>query len=153
MQASLLVTGVDRRSYGNGKGCVILTLAIVSGHIASAPFGNGPQSAAAGVCQGDVVAVLGEVGAYRGRRQLEIVSLQVLPPSEIDWAALLPSAGDPAPFWSRLDGWRAGIRGPRLRRVVALFYDDEEFRRRYGACPGSTAGHHAEVGGLLRHTC
>jgi 3'-5' exoribonuclease len=30
---------------------------------------------------------------------------------------------------------------------------DKDFRGRYEQCPASTTGHHAELGGLLRHTC
>jgi len=33
-----------------------------------------------------------------------------------------------------------------------LFFDDPGFRSRFEACPASTSGHHAELGGLLRHT-
>lgn len=51
-----------------------------------------------------------------------------------------------------LDRATDALRRPRLRRVVGLFYDDPGFRARYQECPGSTAGHHAELGGLLRHT-
>jgi 3'-5' exoribonuclease len=71
----------------------------------------------------------------------------------VDWRKLLPSTGDVAPHWARIDGWRAAVRGRRLRCVIGLFYDDQAFRRRYGECPASTVGHHAELGGLLRHTC
>jgi 3'-5' exoribonuclease len=56
------------------------------------------------------------------------------------------------PYWSTLDRWRRQIRGPRLRTTLGLLYDDDAFRRRFEECPGSTTGHHAELGGLLRHT-
>ncbi len=36
--------------------------------------------------------------------------------------------------------------------MVALFYDDPRFRAAYEQCPASPAGHHAALGGLLRHT-
>jgi 3'-5' exoribonuclease len=39
-----------------------------------------------------------------------------------------------------------------LARVVNLFYDDDGFRRRYQQCPASLRGHHAAIGGLLKHT-
>ena len=57
------------------------------------------------------------------------------------------------PYWRQLD--RLARRDPRAAppRPARLFYDDAEFRQRYGQCPASTAGHHAELGGLLRHTC
>jgi 3'-5' exoribonuclease len=51
-----------------------------------------------------------------------------------------------------VDTWRAELQAPRLARVVALFFEDDDFRRRFGACPASVAGHHAALGGLLQHT-
>ena len=38
-----------------------------------------------------------------------------------------------------------------LRRVVDLFYADDQFRVRLERTPGSVAGHHAKLGGLLQH--
>ncbi len=147
----LLVLAADSRHYGQGKECVVLTLGNASGRIVSAPFWNGHESVA-GIRRGDVLEVSGQVGLYRGRRQLEVTTLRPWPPADIDWSVLLPSAGDVTPHWRQIDAWRAGIRGRRLRGLLGLFYDDAEFRQRYAQCPASTAGHHAELGGLLRHT-
>jgi len=36
---------------------------------------------------------------------------------------------------------------------LALFYDDSGFRTLFQECPASLSGHHAELGGLLKHTC
>jgi len=147
-----LVAGLEPRSYGDGKECVVLTLSQAAGRIETAPFWTGRQSMLQGITGGMVVEVVGEVQTYRGRRQLEVS--RIAPAAgAVDPGALLPSAGDPAPRWERIDRWRGAIRGPRLAAVVALFYDDAEFRSRYGQCPASTAGHHAQIGGLLRHTC
>jgi len=52
----------------------------------------------------------------------------------------------------KLDAWRREIAKPRLAAVLALLYDEEDFRRRYERCPASIAGHHAALGGLLKHT-
>lgn len=38
-----------------------------------------------------------------------------------------------------------------LRRVVDLFYADDDFRLRLEQTPGSVNGHHAKLGGLLLH--
>jgi len=147
-----LVAGLEPRSYGDGKECVVLTLSQAAGRIETAPFWTGRQSMLQGITGGMVVEVVGEVQTYRGRRQLEVS--RIAPAAgAVDPGALLPSAGDPTPRWERIDRWRGAIPGPRLAAVVALFYDDAEFRSRYGQCPASPAGHHAEIGGLLRHTC
>jgi 3'-5' exoribonuclease len=149
----LLVVEVDHRSYGDGKDCVVLTLADASGRIGSAPFWSERRAAVAGLVRGDPVEVTGEVRLYRGRRQLEVLAIRPLVRADVDWRLLLPAVKDTAPCWRLLDGWRRAVRAPRLRGLLALFYDDPAFRTRYDACPASTAGHHAELGGLLRHTC
>ena len=150
---SLLVVEVDHRSYGEGKDCVVLTLGNATGRIASAPFWSDRRAAVAGLVRGDPVEVSGAIRLYRGRRQLEVLAIRPLTRGEVDWRRLMPSVSDIAPYWRTIDGWRGEIRAPRLRSLIALFYDDPGFRARYGACPASTAGHHAELGGLLRHTC
>lgn len=150
VQDPLLVLEVDQRGGDNPH--AILTLGNRSGRIASAPVWASDAQRIAGVARGDVVQVIGEVGSYRDRRQLKISSIRTLPRNEIPWHELLPSVGEVSGYWDVLDRWRREIRGPRLAAVLALFYEDAEFRRRYEQCPASTAGHHAELGGLLKHT-
>jgi 3'-5' exoribonuclease len=152
LSGRFLVTALESRAYGDGKDCVVLTLSDAGGRIDTAPFWPLRQPLLQGISAGMVVDVAGEVRTYRGRRQLEVARI-VPGPAGADPAALLPSAGDPAPRWARIDRWRTAIRGPRLAAVVDLFYEDAAFRARYGQCPASPSGHHAEIGGLLRHTC
>ena len=147
-----LVTAVEPRDYGEGKECLVLTLRNAAGAIASAPVWGGRRALLQGIGPGAVVDLTGQVRSYRGRRQIEISHITRAPAS-VEPPQLLPSAGEAAPRWALIDGWRARIRGPRLAAVVSLFYDDAEFRRRYGQCPASTMGHHAAIGGLLQHTC
>ena len=153
VQDSLLVLEVDHRSYGEGKDCVVLTLGNASGRIPSGPFWSQRRAAVAGLTRGDPVEVTGEIRLYRGRRQLEVREIRQLSRGEVDWRRLLPAVADVAPYWHLVDEWRSRIRAPRLRGVIGLFYDDPEFRRNYGSCTASPSGHHAELGGLLRHTC
>jgi 3'-5' exoribonuclease len=96
--------------------------------------------------------VIGEIESYRDRPQLKITSLRVLPPDTVDVRSLLPSVGTVDRYWEVLDGWRMEIPKPRLKKVVDLFYDDPDFRRQYEQCPASIRGHHAAIGGLLKHT-
>ena len=151
-QDPLLVLEVERKSFGD-KDCTVLTLGNSTGRLATAPFWGADQLTVAGIAKSDVVQVIGEVDQFRGRRQLKVTSIRALPRESVDRRQLLPSVGDVSGYWKTLDGWRAEIRGPRLAAVLALFYDDDAFRRRYEECPASLAGHHAELGGLLRHTC
>lgn len=151
VQDTLLVLEVDQKSF-DGATFTVLTFGNSSGRIASAPFWEKDQPMVAGIGKGHIVQVIGEVADYRGKRQLRVSSVRLLPPASVDVRALLPSVGDVTRYWETLDGWRREIAKPRLARVVALCYDDDEFRRRYETCPASVAGHHAAIGGLLKHT-
>lgn len=130
----------------------VLTLGNASGRIDSAPFWLQDQPKVAGIARGNVVQVIGEVGSYRDRRQLQVSSIRVLPNDTVDWSLLVPGVGDPEPWWDALDRWRADIAAPRLRGVVGLFYDDPEFREAFAAAPGSLFDAHARRGGLLKLT-
>ncbi|MBI1967761.1 MAG: HD domain-containing protein [Gemmatimonadetes bacterium] len=151
VQDPLLVLEVTQRSYDGGS-YTVLTLGNATGRIDSAPLWERDRPMVEGIRKGHVVQVIGEVEPYRGARQLRITALDLLPHETVDFSRLLPSVGDVSRYWETLDGWRREIKKPRLARVVSLFYDDDEFRRRYGACPASVSGHHAALGGLLRHT-
>jgi 3'-5' exoribonuclease len=151
LEGRLLVSQVERRG-SLDRPFVSLTLANRTGRIPTAPFWTEDLGRIAGIGIGDVVEAQGEVTIYRDRRQLSITSIRRLPRGEIDWDEMLPSAGDVTRFWSALDRWRREISSPVLRDTLALFYEDETFRRSYERCPASVSGHHAELGGLLRHT-
>ena len=151
VQDTLLVLDAEQKSFESGA-YTVLTFGNSTGRIASAPFWERDQAMVDGVRRGHVVQVIGEVADYRGRRQLKVSSLRPLPDGTVDVRSLLPSVGDVTRYWETLDGWRGEIKKPRLGRVIALFYDDAEFRRRYEACPASVSGHHAALGGLLKHT-
>lgn len=151
VQDTLLVLETEQKSF-EGAGCTVLTFGNSSGRLASAPFWDRDQAMVEGVRRGHVVQVLGEVADYRGRRQLRVSSLRLLPSTSVELAQLLPTVGDVSRYWDTVDTWRSELTKPRLARVVALFYEDGDFRSRYGACPASVAGHHAALGGLLQHT-
>lgn len=152
LQDPLLVLEVEQKTFGD-KDCTVLTLGNSTGRIPTAPFWGAEQATIAGIGRNDVVQVIGEIGQYRDRRQLKISSIRPLPKGSVDPRQLLPSVGDVSRFWKTLDGWREEIERPRLKRVLALFFDDDDFRRRFEECPASLSGHHGELGGLLRHVC
>ena len=150
IQDPLLVLAVEQR--GGDTPHAILTLSNQSGRIQTAPFWSSDQPRLAGIGRGTVVQVIGEVSSYKDRRQLKVTSIRALPEDEVSWRALMPSAGEAGRFWETLDRWRGAITRPRLTTILALFYEDEEFRRRYQECPASPRGHHDVLGGLLQHT-
>ena len=151
VQDPFLVLDVAQRSYDGGA-YTVLTLGNATGRIDSAPLWERDRPMVEGIRKGHVVQVIGEVEPYRGARQLRISALDLLPRDSADLAKLLPAVGDVSRYWETLDGWRREITKPRLAKVVSLFHDDDDFRRRYGQCPASVSGHHAALGGLLKHT-
>ena len=148
----MLVMAVERRDSSRG-GFVTLLLGNSLAGCRHRPSGRRIKPRLLGIEPGVVALVAGEVGEFNGRRQLKVTSLVALPRGAVDWRCLLPSVASVTPYWRALDRWRRAIAGPRLRRTLDLFYEDEGFRGRFETCPASTAGHHAELGGLLRHTC
>lgn len=144
---------LDVESRGGDTPHTILTFGNATGQLPSAPFWPADAHKIAGVNRGNVVQVIGTVGSYRDRRQLAVDSIRVLPREQVDWRALMPAVGDVARYWKAVDRWRADIEAPHLSRTLGLFYDDPLFRARYEECPASLSGHHAQLGGLLKHTC
>jgi hypothetical protein len=130
IQDTLLVLETEQRKYGDDKECTVVTVGNASGRLGSRPFWGAEQTAVAGIVRGDIVQVIGEIDVYRGKRQLNISSIRPLPSASVDWHRLLPSVGDVTPYWERLDRWRAEMQPGRLKNVVDLFYDDDEFRQR-----------------------
>ena len=152
VQDVLLVVAVDQKGYAGGV-FTVLTLCNASGTLDTAPVWDNERDLVEGVRKRHVVQVIGDVTQYDGRLQLKLVSpLRVMPEGTVQPQQLLPSVGDVTRYWETLDGWRRDVRKPRLTQVLALFYDDDEFRRRYAQCPASISGHHAKIGGLLKHT-
>lgn len=150
VQDPFLVLDVETR--GGDHPHTVLTLGNSTGRIQTAPFWAEDQPKIAGIGKRTIVQVIGEVVHYKERRQLKVSSVRVLPTGAIDPGKLLPSVGEVQRYWAYLDRLRGEIRGPRLREVLGLFYEDPDFRKRYEQCPGSTSGHHALIGGLLKHT-
>jgi 3'-5' exoribonuclease len=152
VQDTFLVLEAEQKSFDGGA-YTVLTFGNATGRLPSAPFFDKDLPFVEGIRRGHVVQVIGEVAEYRGRRQLRVTApLRLLPEGVVDASQLLPTVGDVTRYWESLDGWRREIRKPRLARVLALFYDDEEFRARYSRCPASVTGHHAAIGGLVKHT-
>ena len=146
-----LIREIETR--GGSTPHTILTFGHAGGRLQSAPFWSSERHRIASLTRGQAVEVTGTIGTWRDRRQLQVESIRPLPAEQIPWNRLVPSCGDPTPWWRLLDGWRMTIQGPRLAQTLGLVFNDSGFRSRFERCPASLAGHHALLGGLLQHTC
>jgi 3'-5' exoribonuclease len=152
VEDTFLVLEVETRSLESGDLYTVLKLGNSTGSMSTEPFWPARQYEIAGVQKGHPVYIVGEIGTYKQKRQLKVVSIRVIPRESIDLSALLPTVGSVDRYWEVIDGWRNGIEKPRLNRVLALFFEDADFRRLFEQCPASISGHHARLGGLLQHT-
>jgi 3'-5' exoribonuclease len=100
--------------------------------------------------EGDTVRVLGRVGSFDGRLQIELRDLQRL--EQGDALELVPgSRRDADTLEGMVEFLAAEIHHPGLAALVARFLDDPTFRERLRTAPASES-HHAYAGGLLEHT-
>lgn len=151
--AELLVRDRADRTTAAGDPFVILKLGNASGTIGANVWKEHVPEIL-GVRTGQVVQVLGVIESYKGARQLKLTGPpRVVPKGAESIDEFLPRiSGSVVDLWARVDAWRAEMRGP-LKKAVDLFFGDEAFRERFARAPGAPRGHHAQIGGLLQHTC
>lgn len=152
VEGAFLVLDVTEHVPESGNAFTTLLLANPTGRVGTEPFWLERYREIEGIRVGHVLQVIGEVSTYRNRRQLKVRSVRALPDGAVAMSDLLPSVGPVDRYWETLDEWRGGITKPRLQRVVALFFEDGEFREAFAQCPAAVEGHHAALGGLLKHT-
>jgi 3'-5' exoribonuclease len=152
VQDTFLVWDVETRTLSDGSPYAILQLANSTGRAPTAPFWSADLPKIEGVTKGTVVDVTAEVQEYRGARQLKVVALRPVPTRSADLQRLLPSVGDVAPWWRLLERWRGEMKDGPWQRAGAAFFDDPDFRTDFERCPASLTNHHAQLGGLLKHT-
>lgn len=157
IQSDFLVLERTEKKTASGDPFAILTLGNSTGRIDTAPIWSDKLSWADGVDRGSVVQVIGDVAMYgrngTSKRQLAITApLRVIPKDQVDILSFLDSVDDCTRLWDWVDKQSQQMTSNTLRRVVDLFFANDEFRVRFERTPGSTAGHHAKLGGLLLHT-
>ena len=157
VQHEFLVYDRAEKKTTTGDPFVVLTLGNSTGKIDTAPIWSNQLEWVAGAESGRVVQAIGKVQLYgpsgRAKRQLQLDGpVRALPAADYSLEEFLPRIEqDTERLWSRIDELRAGVSSSALRRVLACFYADDDFRLRFERTPGSTAGHHAKLGGLLLH--
>ena len=153
VQHELLVLDRSEKKLPSGDSFVVLTLGNSTGQLSTAPIWPDKLHLAEGAERGRVVQAIGQVSTYQRKRQLTLTSpLRVMPVGHARLEDFLPRiAMEVQPLWDYVDRTRAEIESPRLRAAIDLFFGDDEFRVRFERTPGSVAGHHARIGGLLLH--
>jgi len=155
VQHQLRVVELAEKTTSNGDQYFIVTLGNTCSQIDSGPVWSDriAENWLEGVARGVVVQAIGNIGLYGARRQLVLSApLRVLPREELRLEDFLPSIDrEPAVYWDILDRFRSQIVPPTIRRVLDLFFADDDFRARFERAPASVGGHHCRLGGLLEH--
>jgi 3'-5' exoribonuclease len=153
----LLVYDRAEKKTNSGDPYVVLTLGNASGRIDTAPIWSDKIEWADGARSGKVIQAIGDVTVYAkggpAKKQLSLSGpVRILPDDSFRAEEFLPSIdGDPGRLWTWIDRVRSEIESHTLRRVLDLFFADDDFRVRFERTPASTGGHHAKLGGLLLH--
>lgn len=148
----MVVDRIDRRQAA-GDPFVVLTFGNATGRVESAPIWSDKLAWAEGADRGRVVQVIGDVSTFRGKRQIQLTSpLRPIPEGEVKLEEFVARiTEDPERLWDWIDRTRAEMTSATLRRVTDLFFRDDTFREQFERTPGSVVGHHAQIGGLLKH--
>ena len=103
--------------------------------------------------EGSFVHVRGALESYQGRPQMKVQRLDVVDPSQVNFADFLPrTERDVDAMWARLMEIAASVENFDLRRLLDALFGDETFAERFITASAASSMHHARLGGLLEHT-
>lgn len=151
-QGIFLLTQRQLKPFANKPGFFMLgTLADKSGSIGAVLWEAGESVAE--IPEESVVRVSGQVGIYKGERQIAIETISLCPESDYDPADLLPTTPrDTKQMAAEFEGVLAEIPTGPLRRLLDAFFGDDLLRRQFYRWPAAKLHHHPYLGGLLEHT-
>jgi 3'-5' exoribonuclease len=150
VEATFAVTRKVRRSRKDGRAYLDIELADRSGRVRARVW-EAVELLDGRFGTGDTVRVLGRVGSYEGKLELELRDVERLPDG--DPLELVPGARrDVDDLDGYLDFLIAEIHDDALRGVVEGILSDATFRARFRAAAATESGHHAYAGGLIEHT-
>ena len=150
VDATFAVSRKLRRARKDGRPFLDLELADRSGRV-RAKVWEGVPVLEQRFDVGDTVRVLGRVGEYDGRVEVEVRDVERI------------EAGDPAEYVpgarrdiADLDGYVdfliAEIADDAIRALCEAVLGEPGFRERFRTAPATEGGHHATAGGLIQHT-
>ncbi len=102
---------------------------------------------------GDFVLLNGTVNEYNGRLQIVVAGISPVDEKNVDPADFLPVSEDNIDEVVKdLHGFAGKVADPDLKRLLELFFLDQEFMMQFRRAPAAKRAHHAYLGGLAVHT-
>ena len=101
----------------------------------------------------DYVAVTGDITSFQGNLQCSIKRVRKVSEGASDPADYLPvSTKDIDEMYKELMTLIGTVRNQYLSRLLHVFFDDEDFAKRFKFHSAAKSVHHGFVGGLLEHS-
>ncbi len=149
---ALLVREASLATARNGKSYLRATLADRTGDISAIQF-DVAENCLDAFPSGGYVRVRGTAESYKGRVNLKLQAARPAEDSEIDPADFeVVTERDMKVLKKDLTKLVRSVKEPDLARLLAGFFDEKAWRKRFERAPGATSFHHACVGGLMEHT-
>lgn len=144
----------DKQLAYKKDGAPYLTLSLVdrSGAMKAVVWDN-VHTITKAFASGDYISVKGSVVEYRDALQLVVRHLERRETSEIDARDFLPvTERDVDRMIDQLIQISRTVQDRHLSRLLAAFFEDEDFVNLFKTAPAAKKMHHAYLGGLLEHT-
>lgn len=101
----------------------------------------------------DYVAITGDITSFQGNLQCSIKRARKVSEGEYDPADYLPvSKKDIEEMYKDLMALIQSVKNPYLGKLLHMFFDNEEFAKRFKFHSAAKSVHHGFVGGLLEHS-
>ena len=101
----------------------------------------------------DYVAITGDITSFQGNLQCSIKRARKVSEGEYDPADYLPvSKKDIEEMYKELMTLIQSVKNPYLGKLLHMFFDNEEFAKRFKFHSAAKSVHHGFVGGLLEHS-
>ncbi|NVM21166.1 MAG: HD domain-containing protein [Desulfobacterales bacterium] len=136
----------------DGDPYLTLSLEDRSGAVKAVAWDN-VQAIGKAFAAGDYVRVKANAVEYRDALQLVLQHLERPDPAEVDARDFLPTTErDIDQMLDRLIKISKTVENPHLSKLLAAFFEDNDFVGLFKTAPAAKKMHHAYLGGLLEHT-
>ena len=136
----------------NGKSYINLKLSDKTGDV-SAKIWDNIERFADIFEKEDFIEVNGKTSVYQGNIQLIINDLKKCDESKLDLSDFYPvSKYDTHEMFAELYSYVNSITNEYLKKLVILFFEDEEFVSHFKKAPAAKTMHHPFFGGLIEHS-
>ena len=136
----------------DGNKYLNVTLADKTGRIKGVIWDNVEQILSE-IANADFVNIKASVNEYKGKLQLVIKKMTAVEVNPDAMSDFLPSTTrDVERMFEHLVSLTLKMKQEYLKRLLTLFWDDQDFVVKFKSAPAAKKMHHAYIGGLLEHT-